>query len=306
MIFSMAAQGKNCTEIVRELRNQDIRFKGMSWNDVTILKILTNPKYIGCNVWSRYTQRLHATLRELDPPLWVTKPFAFPAIVDQQTFDRAQATIQKMRDSRWPDEKILNRIRRLLQTKGSLSEGVLLRARGMPSLATIHKHFGTFRQLYERIGYDLDPRYVFRSDQLQRSKNLRKSLVGELKRLFADHVSVALSRNGARAILRIDDSFMVSIVFCRPQMTQKGRCWAAKPNPAEADYITLLCFLNHRHDRALQYYVAPRLVSRNEQRLYSSSAFLRQAGKLVRLSDFYASVIRFRDERASCASTASF
>src|SRR5712672_2208601 len=50
MIFSMAAQGKNCTEIVRELRNQEIRFKGMSWNDVTILKILTNPKYIGCNV----------------------------------------------------------------------------------------------------------------------------------------------------------------------------------------------------------------------------------------------------------------
>ena len=52
-------------------------------------------------------------------------------------------------------------------------------------------------------------------------------------------------------------------------------------------------------------YVAARLVSRNEQRLYSGSPFLRQAGKLVRLSDFYASVIRFRDERASCASIAS-
>ena len=305
MIFSMAAHGRNCTEIVRELSAKKILFKSRSWNDVTILDILTNPKYTGCGVWNRRTQRLHTTRRQLDPPLWITKPFAFPAIVDQQTFDRAQATIQKMRDSRWPDEKILKRIRRLLQTKGRLSEGVLLRARGMPSLATIHKHFGTFRQLYERLGYDLDARYVFRSDQLQRSKNLRRSLVGELKRLFPDHVSVALSRNGARAILRIDDAFMVSIVFCRPQRTQKGRCWAAKPNPAEADYITLLCFLNHRHDRVLQYYVAPRLVSRNEQRLYSGSPFLRQAGKLVRLSDFYASVIRFRDERASCASIGS-
>ena len=180
-----------------------------------------------------------------------------------------------------------------------------MRARGMPSLATIHKHFGTFRQLYERIGYDLDPRYAFRSDQLQRSKNLRKSLVGELKRLFPDHVSVALSRNGARAILRIDDTFMVSIVFCRPQMTQKGRCWAAKPNPAERHYITLLCLLNHRHERVLQYYVAPRLVSRNEQRFYLGSPFLRKAGKVVRLSDFYARVIRCREEIASCASVAS-
>ena len=158
MIFSMAAHGRNCTEIVRELSAKKILFKSRSWNDVTILDILTNPKYTGCGVWNRRTQRLHTTQRQLDPPLWITKPFAFPAIVDQQTFDRAQATIQKMRDSRWPDEKILKRIRRLLQTKGRLSEGVLLRARGMPCLATIHKHFGTFRQLYERLGYDLDAR----------------------------------------------------------------------------------------------------------------------------------------------------
>lgn len=306
MIFSMAALGRNCTDIVRELNSKKILFKGTSWNDVTVLEMLTNPKYTGCNVWSRRTQRLHTTLRKLDPQMWITKPSAFPAIVDQKTFDRAQATIQKMRDSRWPDEKILKRVRRLLQTKGSLSEGVMMRARGMPCMATIHKHFGTFRQLYERIGYDLNPRYVFRSDQLQRSKNLRTSVVGELKRLFPDQVSVSLSRNGARAILRIDDTFMVSIVFCRPQRTQKGRCWAAKPNPVEAGYITLLCFLNHKHDRVLQYHVAPRLWSRNEQRLYPGSSFLRQAGKLVRLTDFYSSVVKCREEIASCVSVASF
>ena len=304
-IFSMAAHGRNCTEIVRELNARKILFKGRSWNDVTVLEILTNPKYTGCNVWSRRTQRLHTTLRKLDPQLWITKPFAFPAIVDQQTFDRAQATIQKMRDSRWPDEKILKRVRRLLQAKGSLSEGVLMRARGMPCMATIHKHFGTFRQLYERIGYDLDPRYVFRSDQLQRSKNLRKLLVGELKKLFPDHVSVALGRNGARAILRIDDTFMVSILFCRPERTRKGRCWAAKPNPAEGDYITLLCFLNGRHDRVLQYFVAPRMVWCKERRLYPSNPFLRQAKKLMRLADFYTTIIRIWDERTAWASIAS-
>jgi DNA invertase Pin-like site-specific DNA recombinase len=304
MIFSMAGRGRNCTEIVRELSGKDILFKGRPWNDVTILNILTNPKYTGCAVWNRYTLRLHTTRRQIDPQRWITKPCAFPAIVDQQTFDRAQATLQKMRDSRWPDEKILKRIRRLLQTKGRLSEGLLLKARGMPSPATIHKHFGTFRQLYERLGYDLDARYVFRSDQLQRSKNLRKSLVGELKRLFPDHVSVALSRNGGRAILRIDDAFMVSIVFCRPETTQKGRCWAMKPNPAECDYITLLCFLNRKHDCVLQYHVAPRLGSRKHRRLYPSSPFLRESVKVVRLSDFYTTVVRVWDERASLGSCA--
>jgi hypothetical protein len=61
-----------------------------------------------------------------------------------------------MRDARWPDETILKRTRRLLETKGRLSESLLLKARGMPSTATIHKHFGSYRRLYEKLGYDLD------------------------------------------------------------------------------------------------------------------------------------------------------
>jgi len=175
--------------------------------------------------------------------------------------------------------------------------GVMIKHRD--GLSALLKDVVTYRQLYERLGYDLDARYVSLSDQLQRSKNLRVSLVDELKRLFPDHVSVALSRNGARAILRIDDAFMVSIVFCRPARIQKGRCWAMKPNPAERGYITLLCLLNRRHDRVLQYYVAPRLVSCKHHRFYPSGPFLRQTVKLVRLSDFYATVIRLWNERAS-------
>jgi DNA invertase Pin-like site-specific DNA recombinase len=62
MIFSMA-HGRNCTEIVRELSFKKILFKGKPWNDVTVLEILTNPKYTGCNVWSRRTQRLHKAIK---------------------------------------------------------------------------------------------------------------------------------------------------------------------------------------------------------------------------------------------------
>ncbi len=300
LIFSMAARGSNCTDIVRELNRKNVLFKGTLWNDVTVLNILTNPKYSGCNVWSRHTQRLHTALRPVEPRLWITKPLAFPAIVDRRTFDRAQATVQEMRDARWSDEKILKRIGRLLKRKGTLSENILRKARGMPCLSTIHSHFGTYRQLYERVGYDLDPRYVFRSDQLRRSKDLRIALVDELRRLFPDHVSVVLSRRGARATLRIDQAFTVSILFCRPQQTPKGRCWDMKPNPSEVDHVTLLCFLNERHDRVLAYRVACRLASRKTRRLYlKTSPFLRETVKLVRLSDFYATVARMWDERAS-------
>ncbi|MBI3475225.1 MAG: recombinase family protein [Acidobacteria bacterium] len=303
MIFSMASRGSNCTDIVRELSRKHILFDGRSWNDVTVLSILTNPKYTGCNVWNRRTQRLHSALKQVDPRLWITKPLAFPAIVDRRTFERAQITIQKMRDSRWPDEKILKRIRRLLKSKGTLSETLILKARGMPSTQTIHKHFGTYRQLYEKLGYELDARYVFKSDQQQRTKKLRYSLINDLKTQFPDHVAVALSWKGGRSVLRIDNGFMVSIVFCRPERTQKGLCWAVKAPEAERDYITLLCLLNRRHDRVLRYHLVPRLGSWKTLRMYGSTPFLRQATKLGHLSDFYTAVARLRDEKQAARIT---
>jgi DNA invertase Pin-like site-specific DNA recombinase len=299
MIFSMAAKRSNCTDIVRELNRKGILIDGKQWNDVTILNILTNPKYTGCNVWNRHTQRLDTSLRWVAPQFWITKRLAFPLIVDQRTFDRAQETLQRMRDARWPDEKILKRIRRLLKTKGRLSESLLLKARRMPSTSTIHKRFGSYRQLYEKHGYDLDARHVFRSDQFQRSKRLRQALVEELKTLFPDHVAVTLSWRGGRATLRIDDAFTVSILFCRQEKAPTGRCWAAVPVPAEREYITLLCLLSPRFDHVLQYYIAPRLGPWKYMRLYRNSSFLREIVKLDRVSDLYTTVKTIWEERSS-------
>jgi hypothetical protein len=103
------------------------------------------------NVALRYTyfQPVTPTVEEallvaprlVDPQFWIGKPQAFPPIVDQQTFERAQATIQKLRESHWSAAKVLKRIRRLLKTKGRLSGEIILNARGAPSLGTIPQLF---------------------------------------------------------------------------------------------------------------------------------------------------------------------
>jgi DNA invertase Pin-like site-specific DNA recombinase len=299
LIFSLSAAGMNCTDIVRELDSRSIPFHGRPWTDVTILNILTNPKYAGSNVWHRYTQRLHSTRKSVDPSLWKTMPLAFPAIVDQQLFDRAQATIRKMRDSRWPDEKILNRLQRLIKAKGTLSENLIIKAKGMPSTATIHKHFGTYRRLYEKLGFELDPRLVFRSEQFQRSRALRRSIESELQTLFPDHVKVVLGRRCRRSILRIDNQFSVSLTLCRFEKNQKGTSWEIKPFPNEWDNITLLCLLNRTHDRVLQYHIAARLGQWKYRRISRKSPFLRQTIKLDSLSAFYSIVMRLWNDRTT-------
>jgi len=290
LIFSMAAKGENCTDIVRALNRKGILLDGRQWNDVTVLEILSNPKYAGCNVWHRRTQRLNTPIRHVDPQLWISKPNAFPPIVDQQTFDRAQLTIRKMRDSHWTPEKVLKKVRRLWKRKGKLSEEIFYETRGGPCPNTIHKFFGTYRQLYEQIGYPLEPVHVFRAEQFQRSVNLRRALGVELQTLFPDHVVITLSPRGKRSVLRIDETFMVSLLFCGQDLTVSKYCWSARPAPSERDYITLICLLNRRYDRVLRYYIAASTGQRNSLRLRTDSPFLQESVRLECLSEFYVTV----------------
>jgi DNA invertase Pin-like site-specific DNA recombinase len=214
MIFSMAADGHSCTDIARALNSKKILLHGREWNINTVHSILTNPKYTGCSVWHRHTQRMRTPLRPVEPQYWITKPHSFPPIVDQETFDCTQATLRKIRDSRWSREKLLKRIRRLLKAKGRLSERLLIESRSLPSTSTIRKYFGTYRQLYDLLGYDLEPKHVFRAEQGLRSARLRQALGDEIKALFSENVVVQLPRRGERSILRIDDTFMVSMSGC--------------------------------------------------------------------------------------------
>lgn len=321
LIFSLAAEGKHCTDILRELDRRHISFHGKEWNDVTVLNILMNPKYAGANVWNRHTQRLHTALRLVDRQFWIGKPHAFPPIVDQQTFDRAQATIQQMREAHWSGEKILNKMRRLLKAKGRLSEGIILNAQGAPSLATIRNYFGTQKHLYEVLNYKPEPFHVYRVDQARRSMRLRRMLCDQLTALFPENVEIFVSRRGARSLLRIDDTFMVSILFCRyerpPRQNRKrrawnivgrplvlGPCWGATPISSERGYITLICLLSKRFDRVLDYYLVDQMGDRAYIRLRRNGEFLRHATKLGSIREFCKMVTKLWQHRKTSSEIA--
>jgi DNA invertase Pin-like site-specific DNA recombinase len=144
-IFSMAAEGNGPSAIARELNQQGITHYGRPWNHQAVHHIVKNPKYMGCNVWNRHSQRLGGPSTLVEPQLWVQKVESFAPIVDPKTFERAQVGLPV--PMRWSDEQILRRIRRLLKTKGRLSETLLRNARNMPCTVTLHNHFGTLTLL---------------------------------------------------------------------------------------------------------------------------------------------------------------
>jgi len=189
-IFSMVLDGLTRTEIARQLNGRGVTRNGKQWEPLDVYNIVTNPKYAGCNVWHRRSTRLQGKRIPVQRAQWIMKPAAFEPLVDQATFDRAQATLPRRADLLWSDEEMLRKLRRLLARKGRLSETIIRSARGMPSATTLHTHFGTYRDIYSAIGYCLPEEDVFGNERAEPSMRLRRQLVNRIRKIFPKNVTV--------------------------------------------------------------------------------------------------------------------
>jgi hypothetical protein len=228
---------------------------------------------------------------------WITKPGAFSALVDERTFDQAQAMLPRQADRCWTDNEILNRLKRLLKAKGRLSERLILKARGMPSTSTMHEHFGSFRQIYELVGYDLPAEDVFKGcERMERTLRFRRNLVRQILELFPQSVSVTHLPGRSRSILKLEDGTMISLLLCRTTRRGQGRLhWLVNPVPAEREFVTLLCRLNPGHDRIDSYYGFPG-IDKRYRRSRKDDPWLAGGVRLKSLSDFYAVVKQIREK----------
>lgn len=104
---------------------------GLMWNREKIIRILTNKTYTGTKIynktWSRLKQRQHPN----PPNEWVICPNAFEAIIDQETFNKAQEilyakNLARSKPETYTNNKIqkefLSNLRELLLTRSNISE----------------------------------------------------------------------------------------------------------------------------------------------------------------------------------------
>jgi DNA invertase Pin-like site-specific DNA recombinase len=293
-IFSMVLEGLGCSAIARSLNLRE-KFKpsGKPWCGLDIYNIVTNPKYCGCNVWHRGTQRLRKTRSLVQAQDWICKADAFVPIIDRETFERAQIALPRRADLRWSDAEILKKLKRLLIRKGYLSESLIVSTSGMPAINTIRNHFGSSRRLYEAVGYQLPQYDPFRGTLSEPIMRLRRQLMKQLGEMFPEHIRVKAWLQSRRSIVEIDRSFMVAVLLCRSyQRVGEKRYWAVLPTSAERQNMTLLCKVSANKDRITSYYLFSRLdiPGKGHSLYYKSDSFLRQGVRLQELSEFYAAV----------------
>ena len=134
---------------------------GGHWTRGRVHQVLTNPKYVGDNVWNRISYKLKQRRVRSAPELWVRADGAFAAIVDRQLFDAAQAIVQE-RCRRISDEDMVAWLSSLYRARGYLSGLIIDEAENLPSSTAYISRFGSLLRAYQLVGFtpDRDYRYV--------------------------------------------------------------------------------------------------------------------------------------------------
>jgi DNA invertase Pin-like site-specific DNA recombinase len=133
MYRAFVEEGKLEQEIADLLDSRNVQTEdGCSWTRGRVHQVLTNPKYVGDNVWNRRSYKLKRLRIRNEPEMWVRSNGAFEPIVERHLFDAAQAIIQN-RSRRISEEDMLDRLKTLYQARGHLSGLIIDEAADLPS-----------------------------------------------------------------------------------------------------------------------------------------------------------------------------
>ena len=142
--------------IVRRLNREGVpNHVGRPWTRRMVDYILRNENYIGNTVYNRESFPLRERKIKNPPNLWVRTKGSIAPAVDGGVFLRAQRRLT-LRWLHLTDDELLLRLKSLLEREGRLSETLINETLGIPSIKVYCERFGSLRNAYQRIGYDLN------------------------------------------------------------------------------------------------------------------------------------------------------
>src|SRR6202000_2095317 len=104
-------EGKTEREISDSLKGRGIVGEyGRPWTRSTVHQVLTNPKYIGANIYNRRSFKLKHKRINNPVEMWIWRDGAFEPIVDATVFEQARRIIDS-RHQHLSDEALLERLK---------------------------------------------------------------------------------------------------------------------------------------------------------------------------------------------------
>ncbi|MCO5120017.1 MAG: recombinase family protein [Burkholderiaceae bacterium] len=246
------------TEIAARLKAAGIHADlNRNWTRAAVHEILINEKYIGTNVYNRASFKLRR-LRVVNPSeMWIRKEDAFVPIVTKEDFYTAQGII-RARSRRFTNEELIDRLRKLYESRQVLSGFIINSTEGMPSSSVYAHRFGSLVRAYRMVGYvpSRDFQYIEINRLLRR---LHPGVVAQTQEQMAA-LGGRIRREPSTDLLNVNDEFLVSLVLARCQRRESGRLfWKVRFDAGLAPDLTVVVRLAPDNQAALDYYLLPRL-----------------------------------------------
>lgn len=228
------------------------------WTRAGVHQILTNPKYIGSNVYNRRSFKLKRKRVSNPPEMWVSRASAFQSLVPLETFEKAIKIIAERHRS-YTDDDLLSHLKLLLQRAGELSGFIIDEAEDMPSSYAYKARFGSLPRAYALIGWA--PGRDYRYLEINRAiRQTYKPLVDSIvERLEATGARVA--RDAKTDLLTINGEYTAALVLARCLITPGGnQRWLVRFDAELQPDITIAARLLPGNEGILDYYLLPAIA----------------------------------------------
>ena len=286
------------SEIARELNRRRTKYiEGSEWSIHAVETILSHPKYMGCNVYGRLTQRLYTRPKQTPRSEWTITPGAFEPLVDSTTYEKAQRIIGGFPRNR-SDNDLLDALRAIRARNGRITIDLIKNAPKTPSAQTYNTRFGSVSHAYELIGYS----GFWRDGWLERRRRiqaLRSDLMREIVDLNPTRVSIE-NRGGAyRTRLRMQDGSLVSVLASRPLRCYKDAIrWLLIPRPDECRLITLVARLNLEFDAFKDMFVISPMCRPTAVYVKETDPWLQKGIRLIALKEFCETIEKLTNQNS--------
>jgi DNA invertase Pin-like site-specific DNA recombinase len=282
-IFQWRVSKRKSADAIAACLNQKcVPHPGVPWNGGHVREILENPKYVGWATWRRTTGPLGTRSVKVPPNRWIQKVGAFEGVVKQDIYDKAQKVLK---DATWnkSNEELLAGLRALLLREGKISEHLIDQSSDLPGSTTYSRRFGGLRKAYALIGYKEFRNIEGMCRTRQRVTKIRRSVFGQVLKVFRNQVVSVQERGGSRQALLFNDGTKISVSICRCIDFGFGPRWGVPVNRFEREYPTLICRCTPDNRSLKDIYLVRRIdSSRNTEFLIKDHDPWLKEGKRIR------------------------
>ena len=286
-IYRMFIEEKRAVyDIASELNKKGVNYRGQSkWDYTAVYYVLSHPKYMGCNVFGRTSQKLGTRSVRTPESQWVITPRAFTPVVSEATFLEARRILLG-RTINKSNEELLDALRLLLAREGRLSLQIIKSCPEAPSPSAYRGRFGSLRRAYELIGYGC-PNDFGAIDLRRRTQAIREDLIRNIQSMFPNDISVVRQGGRWRSHLRLKRGLRVNVLVSRSIGTEgKPLKWQIDPVVRECRYITLITLLNMNNSAVRKMYVFPCMDRKRRFNIAKDDVWLKRGTQLRFLSQF--------------------